>query len=97
MWIGNPDIVKGILPAVISLRHAIHSKPDLSTHEEATAARLLEFLTPFKPDRILSELGGCGLAIVFAGTQAGPTTVFTCELDALYSAQLNSPTFAVIN
>lgn len=28
-------------------------------------------------------LGGCGLAVVFAGDQAGPTTIFTCEMDAV--------------
>ena len=77
------DFIEEILPALICLRQEIHSQPDLSARESTTAARLRDYLTPFAPDYVHEGLGGCGLAVVFAGDQPGPTTVFTCELDAV--------------
>ena len=79
----DPEGLPELLPRLVALRHAIHRQPDLSGQEAATAGRLLDFLTPFKPDRVVEGLGGCGLAVVFDGSRPGPTTIFTSELDAV--------------
>ena len=83
MLVVNPPLLDGLLPQLVALRHAIHRRPDLSGQEAATAKRLFDFLAPFEPDRVVEGLGGCGLAVVFAGNRPGPTTVFTSELDAV--------------
>ena len=83
MAIMDHDFLEGMLPELIALRHTIHSQPDESGHEMATATRLLDYLSAFEPEQVHEGIGGFGLALVFAGNQTGPTTVFTCELDAV--------------
>ncbi len=82
-----PDIdaetLERLLPPLVALRHAIHRHPDLSGQEAPTARRLLDYLAPLDPDQVIAKIGGCGLAVVFAGSRPGPTTVFTSELDAV--------------
>ena len=77
------ETIEIILPGMVGLRRDIHRNPDLSGHEQATANRLLEYLKPACPDYIHQNFGGHGVAVVFSGTQGGPTTMFTCELDAV--------------
>ena len=45
MAIIEPDILEGVLPELIALRHTVHSQPDLSGHEMATASPLLDYLS----------------------------------------------------
>jgi amidohydrolase len=77
------DVIEAILPDVVALRHDIHRHPGLSGQEQSTADRLLEYLKPAYPDIIHRGLGGHGIVVVFSGAQKGPTTLFTCELDAV--------------
>lgn len=79
----NPDPIEAILPGVVALRHDIHCHPELSGEEQATADRLVDYLKTACPDAIHRNLGGHGIAIAFSGAQDGPTTLFTCELDAV--------------
>jgi amidohydrolase len=65
------------------LRHQLHSQPDLSHREERTAETIRQFLKRCEPDKIVTGLGGHGLAAVFAGKQEGPRALVRCELDAL--------------
>ena len=66
-----------------SLRHELHSAPELSGAEGATAARVAEILQAYAPDQVLTGIGGHGVAAVFLGGEAGPTLAIRCELDAL--------------
>ena len=68
---------------LITLRHIMHSQPEISGEEEMTARLVLETLTPLRPTKILTGLGGHGVAAVFAGTSPGPTLLIRSELDAL--------------
>jgi len=71
------------LERFISLRHELHSAPELSGAEGATAARVAEILQAYAPDQVLTGIGGHGVAAVFLGGEAGPTLAIRCELDAL--------------
>lgn len=93
------DLQVEILPEIIALRHAIHRHPDLSGREQATAKRLLDYLGPFKPDEVRTELGGCGLG---AGVDCGnlhgpdydfPDAILGSALKVMWgiAAQLNRP------
>ncbi|MEZ4652806.1 MAG: amidohydrolase [Candidatus Eisenbacteria bacterium] len=67
----------------VELRHELHRHPDLSNHEQETAARVRRFVESFTPDRIVDGIGGAGLAVVYEGSASGPCVVIRSELDAL--------------
>ncbi|NIZ15479.1 amidohydrolase [Phaeobacter sp. HF9A] len=68
---------------LVALRHELHSAPELSRAEHATAARIAKVLRDLGADRVLTGLGGTGVAAVFDGRAAGPVLGIRCELDAL--------------
>ncbi|KQR69355.1 amidohydrolase [Rhizobium sp. Leaf341] len=71
------------LADLTAFRHDLHRHPELSGEERETAARVQAHLAVLEPDRILTGLGGHGVAAVFSGKAPGPTLLFRCELDAL--------------
>lgn len=78
MFLTNHDMVD-----LIDFRQELHRHPEISGEEQETARRVAGFLAPLKPDRILTRLGGQGVAAVFEGTEPGPTLLFRSEIDAL--------------
>ncbi|WP_304517197.1 amidohydrolase [Cecembia rubra] len=66
-----------------NFRKTLHQYPELSGEEKETAKRILEFFKDVPVDRTLTELGGKGIAFVFEGKEAGLTSLYRCELDAL--------------
>jgi amidohydrolase len=68
---------------LIELRHDLHAHPELSHHEHRTAAKVVEFLSPLAPDRILTGVGGTGVVATFDSGLPGPVLLFRSELDAL--------------
>lgn len=77
------------IAALIALRHDLHSHPELSGHEATTAARVVEFLRPLAPDRIVTGIGGHGVVATFDSGVTGPTLLFRSELDALPIVELD--------
>ncbi|WP_050522822.1 amidohydrolase [Pseudorhodobacter wandonensis] len=73
----NADIAE-----LIALRHDLHRHPELSGQEVETAARVVHALGR-APDKVVTGLGGHGVAAVFDSGVAGPSVLFRCELDAL--------------
>lgn len=78
------------IEAIIALRRDLHRKPDLSGEEEQTSARIADELAGFRPDKVLTGLGGHGVAAIFEGAEDGPTVLFRCELDGLLIPELSS-------
>lgn len=78
MFLTNQDMVD-----LIDFRHDLHRHPEISGEEQQTAARVHAFVRPMKPDKVLTGLGGHGLAAVFEGAEPGPTLLIRSELDAL--------------
>ena len=68
-----------------ALRRALHARPELSGEEAETAARIAEALPA--PDRVLTGLGGHGVAAIYQGAASGPTLMFRAELDGLPIAE----------
>lgn len=64
-------------------RRELHRHPELSGAESETARTIAEALKPLAPTRILTGLGGHGVAAVFDSGIDGPTVLFRAELDAL--------------
>lgn len=78
MFLTNHDMVD-----LIDFRHDLHRHPEISGEEEETARRVVAFLAPLKPQKVLTGLGGHGVAAIFEGAEPGPTLLFRSELDAL--------------
>ena len=68
---------------LVSLRKELHQYPELSGEEEETAKRIADFVTDFNPSKIITNIGGHGVAVSYEFGKTGPTVVIRCELDAL--------------
>ena len=80
----NRDVLE-----LTALRRELHRFPEVSGAEAQTAARVLAALAPYAPDRVLTGLGGHGVAAVYHGDEVGPTVMIRCELDALPITELS--------
>lgn len=70
-------------------RKKLHEFPDLSGQEKKTSLVLKKTLLHYKPDEIISELGGYGLAVLFDSKKPGPAIMIRAELDALPIQEIN--------
>ncbi len=74
----------------VALRHDLHRNPELSGHEAETARRIVEFVRPYNPSQLITDLGGHGVAVVYDFGNNGPTVLIRCELDALPIQETNT-------
>jgi amidohydrolase len=81
------------LQTLIDFRKQLHQRPELSGEEIETAKMIKEFFRPLSPDKIIENLGGPGLAIVFEGKEKGPTSLYRCELDGLPIKEKNKVSY----
>jgi len=68
---------------LINFRKRLHKFPELSGNEKITAGNVIDFARRFHHARIITELGGEGIAVVFKGKDPGKTILIRCDLDAL--------------
>ncbi|TYB32112.1 MAG: amidohydrolase [Candidatus Mcinerneyibacterium aminivorans] len=68
---------------LVNFRHDLHRNPELSGREKNTADRIVKFMKDYKPDHIITGIGGNGCAFVYKGKQKGPVVVFRADMDAL--------------
>ncbi|MCB5199065.1 amidohydrolase [Loktanella sp. TSTF-M6] len=81
----NSDLVE-----LTNFRRALHRRPEISGEEAETANTIVAALKRMSPSRIVTGLGGHGVAAVFDSGQDGPTVLFRAELDALPIEERNS-------
>jgi amidohydrolase len=74
----NRDLVE-----LAAWRRKLHQHPEISNEEEMTAKEVVEFLADTRPDKVLTALGGYGVAMVYESGEPGSTVMFRSELDAL--------------
>ncbi|MCR9139250.1 MAG: amidohydrolase [Alphaproteobacteria bacterium] len=79
--------------ALVELRHALHTIPELSGKEYQTAERIKATVAAFAPDQIIDGLGGTGVAAIYQGTEPGGTVMIRCELDGLPIAETGNPSY----
>lgn len=84
MTLTNRDIVE-----LTAWRRKLHRQPEISNEEEKTAKEVVSFLADTGPDKVLTGLGGHGVAAVYDSGNAGPTVLFRSELDALPIEELS--------
>jgi amidohydrolase len=78
-----PDLTPEDMAELTAIRRELHRVPELSGEESGTAARIVELLEPIGPDRVITDIGGHGVAAVFDSGNPGSTILFRSELDAL--------------
>ena len=74
-----------------ALRHELHRQPELSGQESGTAGRVVDWLASCDPTRIITGLGGHGVAAIFDSGQPGKSVLIRCELDALPIVETGRP------
>ncbi len=83
-------IVEKFIEEITVFRKTLHQYPELSGQEKDTAVRLLEFLKKLHPDKILENIGGYGVAAVYASGKPGPTVLLRADMDALPIQEVNT-------
>jgi amidohydrolase len=78
------------LEELIQLRQELHQYPEVSGNENETAQRISDFLSKYKPNQVISNLGGVGLLAIYEGKEKGKSILFRCELDALPIQEINT-------
>lgn len=81
---------KTILKQLINLRHHLHSFPELSGFESSTSNAVVNFISLTKPTKIITDIGGYGLAAVFDSGNPGPTVLLRADMDALPIQETNT-------
>ncbi|MEZ4884079.1 MAG: amidohydrolase [Chitinophagales bacterium] len=80
-----------MLSKIKAFRKELHQNPELSGFEAHTAKRIKAFVEAnHHPTKIIEEIGGNGLAVVYEFPQKGATIVIRCELDALPIEEKNT-------
>lgn len=77
------NMTKDYKESLIALRRHLHRFPETAHQEEKTAQYLLDFLGQFNPDKLISGIGGHGIAAIYNGKSKGPAVLIRCELDGL--------------
>lgn len=76
--LSNSDLIE-----LTAFRRDLHRRPEISGEEAETAAAIVAALQQLSPTRVLTGLGGHGVAAVFDSGKDGATVLFRAELDAL--------------
>ncbi len=74
----NADIAE-----LTDFRRLLHQHPEVSGDEVETSVRIATALGPLDPTEIVRNLGGHGIAAIWASPMPGPTILLRSELDAL--------------
>ena len=82
------DLTNRDIADLVAFRRELHRFPEISNEEERTAQRVVDFLADTGPNKVLTGLGGHGVAMIYEGAEPGPTILFRSELDALPIAEL---------
>ena len=78
-----PRLTNSDIAELTNWRRELHRFPEVSGQERNTAARVEAVLRATGPDRIITGLGGHGVAALYDGALPGPRVLLRCELDAL--------------
>lgn len=68
---------------ITALRHRLHAAAELSGAERRTAGIITAYLEKQKPARLITGLGGFGVAAVYEGARPGRAVLLRADIDAL--------------
>jgi len=76
-------IDKKLIKELVRVRRYFHRFPELSGEEANTSVHIEEYLNQLHPLKILTGIGGFGVAAVFKGERKGRSVMLRCDMDAL--------------
>lgn len=88
--------VRSLAPRAIEWRRHFHRHPELSWHESATQARILELLTEAGLDDV-RPIAKTGATAIVHGKKAGPVVLWRADIDALPIPERGDPEFISAN
>ncbi|MBN1990759.1 MAG: amidohydrolase [Bacteroidales bacterium] len=68
---------------LVTFRKELHKNPELSGYEKRTSQAIVNFIAPTNPTKIITNIGGYGVAAVYDSGLPGPTVLFRADMDAL--------------
>jgi len=74
---------QNLLKQLIDFRHRLHRTPELSGYEIATSKAIINILSTTKPNKIITNIGGLGVAAIYDSGKKGHTVLFRADMDAL--------------
>ena len=77
------------LENLIKLRKELHQNAELSGKEEKTSRIIYEQLLKFKPDHIITNIGGYGIVAIFDSNIPGSAIAIRADFDALPIQETN--------
>ncbi len=84
-------------PDIIKLRKELHTYPELSGQEHATANRIRQFVEKHGKSAHIETIGKTGLAVIYQFSEPGKTIAIRCELDALPIQEENQFSYKSVN
>jgi amidohydrolase len=85
----NPDVYLENVNVLLKIRRYLHAHPELSEGEYQTAETIVGFISKYNPTRIIENVGGTGVVVIFDSGKKGKTILFRSELDALPIQEIN--------
>lgn len=77
------NMTKDYKESLIAMRRHLHQYPETAHQEKQTAQYIRDFLGQFNPDKLITGIGGNGIAAIYNGKSKGPAVLIRCELDGL--------------
>ena len=78
-------------------RRELHKHPELSGDEKQTADRLESFVSKYKPDKAVKNIGGYGIAFIYGKDNDGLTVLLRADMDALPIEENNTFNYKSVN
>lgn len=85
------------IPELINIRKTLHQNPETSGNEKNTSEFIIRQLEILKPDVIIKNIGGYGLAAIFDSKVDGPTIAIRGDIDALPIPEINTFDYKSVN
>jgi amidohydrolase len=85
----NPNVYLENVNELLQIRRHLHAHPELSEEEYQTAEAIVGFVSKYNPTKIIKNVGGTGVVVIFDSRKKGKTILFRSELDALPIHEIN--------
>ncbi len=81
---------EGFTDKLVEFRKRLHRFPELSGCESSTSKLIIDFIESTNPTRIVTGIGGHGVAAIYDSGKQGPTVLLRGDMDALPIQESNT-------